>query len=141
MGNLNRLGDGEPVDQDFLNDIVDGVNNLSDIVWADQGALIWNGQTDGFNNIAKFRIASGVGSAKFDGKGYYTKANFSYGGLRFSQSPTIFIQTRCTRHATSTITKQDGSTCEVYFHISDGGRQPKSGATVAFNWLAFGPTT
>jgi hypothetical protein len=59
MGDLSRLGDGESLDQDFINQIIDSVNKLSDVVAADQAALIWKGQHDAFSEIAKFRIVGG----------------------------------------------------------------------------------
>lgn len=140
MGNLSRIGDGQPVDEDFLNDIVDEVNNLSDIVWADQGALVWNGKTDAFNDVANYKIVGGQGSARFDGSGISTRANFTFGGIKFTKTPLVFIQAQATRNMISTVIRKDGDSCEVSFQISNGGRPPNSGYTVQYSWIAFGPT-
>jgi hypothetical protein len=140
MGNLSRLGDGESADKDFLNDIVDGVNGLSDIVWADQGALIWNGQTDSFNNIAKFRIVSGEGRIVFDGKKNYQQVNFTYNGLKFTQAPHVFIQPIAADFVVSTITSVNTDSCWVGFQSNTREKYTKKGMAVKFTWLAFGPT-
>lgn len=140
MGDLNRLGDGQPLDTNFLNEIVDSVNNLADIVWADQGSLIWFGQTDAFNDVAKFRIVGGSGNVKFNGKSLWQQTTFTYGGMKFTKTPLVFIQVAAARGTISTVSKKDGDSCSVWFGVVDGGKPPKSGYLVTYNWIAFGPT-
>jgi hypothetical protein len=139
MGDLSRLGDGEPLDQDFVNAVVDNVNNLSDIVWADQGALIWKGQTDAFNAVAKFRIVGGEGTVKFDGKSIWAASNLSY-GVKFTQTPVLIVTPVARIAMSTTIEKKDGSTAKVWFQRQDNNRAPNAGWAFGYSWIAFGPT-
>lgn len=140
MGLVSRLGDGQPVDKDKFNELIDAINKVSDIVWADQGALIWNGATDSFDDVAKYRIVSGTALVKFNGKSYYALGSINYGGVKFTQIPTVFFQPYGARHSSVSITKKDGSSCQMRLQVSDGGGVPTSGATFNVAWMAFGPT-
>jgi hypothetical protein len=137
---IARIGDGQPVDDDKINELIDTINELRKIVWADQGALVWNGKTDGFDGTAKYRIVSGSGYAQFNGKSTYVAKHLPFGGVKFTLHPTLFIQPHFSRQCTATVVSKDGDSAEVYFHVSDGGRPPSAKHRVYFSWLAFGPT-